>query len=196
MNIQLTLDFADFGTLGPRAEGGGDAAGPGAAGASHAVDEVLGHLREIVVHDVGDAFDVNAAGGHIGGHQDAIPAVLESVQGLVALVLRAAAVNAGGLHAGAHQSFFARRSVPCLVRANTRKEPGLLFYQSCEQAELAVRLDFVDVQVDLSGGFVAGPMATRTGLRTYGAIRCATDFSMVAEKSRVCRAAGTVFRMT
>ena len=97
------LDAGDLGAFGAGGESGGGAAGAGAASAADAVDEVLGNLRKIVIDHVGDPFDVNAAGGHIGGHQDAILAFLESAQRLVALVLAAVAVNGRGLDAARAQ---------------------------------------------------------------------------------------------
>jgi hypothetical protein len=48
---------------------------------------------------VGDAFHVDAARGHIGGHQDAVIAILETLQRLVALVLAAIAMDGGALKA-------------------------------------------------------------------------------------------------
>ena len=95
---------------------------PGAAGAAHAMDEVLRHLREVVVHDMGDTVDVNAARGDVGCDQDTAIAILKPTQRLVALVLAAVAMDSRGLHA-VGTSCCASRSAPCLVRANTRNEP-------------------------------------------------------------------------
>ena len=67
---------------------------PGAAGAAHAVDEVLGRLRQVVIHDVRDAFDVDAARGDVGRDQHAVVPVLEALERLVALALAAVAVDA------------------------------------------------------------------------------------------------------
>ena len=100
-DVKSTLYAADFAAFATRTEGGGSAPSAGASGAPHSVNEVLGHLRKIVIHNMGDAFDVDTAGGYIGGHQDTVLAVLESVQGLVTLVLCAAAMDASGLHASA-----------------------------------------------------------------------------------------------
>ena len=54
-------------------EGDADAAAPGARGAADAVDVVLGGAGEVVVDDVRDAVDVDAAGGDVGGDQRRAP---------------------------------------------------------------------------------------------------------------------------
>ena len=87
--VEQTLDLADFAALALRAEGGSGTAKPGAAGAAHAVDEIFGQRGQIVIDDVRNALDVQSAGGHVGGYENAVIAFLESAQGLVALRLRA-----------------------------------------------------------------------------------------------------------
>src|SRR5690606_22685094 len=59
-----------------------------ARGAADAVDVVLGVERQVVVVDVLDAVDVQAAGGHVGGDQDLQLALLEAVEQGLALLLR------------------------------------------------------------------------------------------------------------
>ena len=46
-------------------------AGAGARGAADAVDVALRHVRQVVVHDVADALDVDAARGDVGGDEHA-----------------------------------------------------------------------------------------------------------------------------
>ena len=46
-----------------------------------------------------------------------------------------------------------------------------------------------------SAGLVIAPIETRTGFFTCFSIKCATDFSIVAEKNSVCRVVGMVFRI-
>ena len=75
--IQCPLDVRNVGALGVRGKGGSRTARPCASRAANPVNEILGHLREIVIHNVGDSFDVNPAGGDIGGYQDPIVAFLE-----------------------------------------------------------------------------------------------------------------------
>ena len=48
----------------------GFALGAGAAGAADAVNIILGDVRQIVVDDVGQGLDVEAAPGDVGGDQD------------------------------------------------------------------------------------------------------------------------------
>src|SRR5262249_40917464 len=87
-----------------RGEGRCRTAGSGAAGAAHAVDEVLGNLRKVVVHDVSDIIDVNAAGGNVGCHQNPVIPLLESSQRLIALALRAVPVDPCGIETGSAQA--------------------------------------------------------------------------------------------
>ena len=63
-----TLDSNDFLTLGAGREGRCGPARSGASRTAHAVDEILGDLRKIVVHHMRDSFHVNAASGDICGH--------------------------------------------------------------------------------------------------------------------------------
>src|SRR5690606_5361323 len=58
---------------------------PQARGATDAVDVILGVERQVVVVDVLDAVDVQAAGGHVGGDQDLELALLEPRQQGLAL---------------------------------------------------------------------------------------------------------------
>ena len=57
------------------------------------MDEILSHLGQVVVDDVGDVVHVQAARGDVRGDQHLITAFLKSAQGRVALRLRAVAVN-------------------------------------------------------------------------------------------------------
>ena len=90
------LEVEDFGALVAGEEGGGNAVLPCSAGAADSVDEIFGDFWEIVVDDVGDVLDVDAAGGQVGGDQDADAARLKIGQGGGALGLRAVTVNHGG----------------------------------------------------------------------------------------------------
>ena len=57
------------------------------------MNEAFRLLRQIVIHDMSDVVDVNAAGGYVGGDKYAVDAVLETLQSFVALALRAVAVD-------------------------------------------------------------------------------------------------------
>src|SRR5262249_15231288 len=65
------LDVAQVGALLGIAERDRDAVGAGAGGAADAVHVALGNVRQVVVDDVADAVDVDAARGDVGRHQRA-----------------------------------------------------------------------------------------------------------------------------
>ena len=78
-----------------RAEGDGDAVAAGAGRAADAVDIGIRHFRQVVVEDMADAGDVDAARGDVGGDEDADFAVTEGLQGALALALALVAVDRG-----------------------------------------------------------------------------------------------------
>ena len=113
------LDVAEVGTLFVIAERDGNALGPGTRGTPDAVDIALGDIRQVVVHHVADAVDIDAAGGNIGGNERAQLAVAESREHALALILRLVAVD----RLSGVTGFCRPRttlSAPCLVRVNTR----------------------------------------------------------------------------
>src|SRR5580658_652336 len=119
------------------------------------MDKIFRLLRKIEVHDVGDALDVNAASGNIGSNKNAIVAFLETEQSLIALILCAVAVNAGGLHAGARQAL--GKAVGAVLGAGEHQERTFFFGQhGAKQAELFLLVDFVDVQIDFFSGLGNG----------------------------------------
>ncbi len=71
----------------------------GPAGPPDAMDVVGGDHRQLVVHDVRQLVDVEAARGDLGGDQDGRPAGLEVGQGAHALSLAAVAVDGRGADA-------------------------------------------------------------------------------------------------
>ena len=75
------------------------AVGARAAGPTDAVDVVLGDHRQLVVDDVGQLLDVEAAGGDVGRHEDGDAALLEVGQRLDPLGLALVAVDRGGVDA-------------------------------------------------------------------------------------------------
>jgi hypothetical protein len=123
MDGKRSLDVRHGAAFGARPESRGRSASAGAAGASYSVDEVFRNLRKIVIYDVRDSIDVDAAGSYIGCDQYALVALLESAESLIALVLAAVSVNGGRLDTRP-ASLRASRSAPCFVRVNTRKEPS------------------------------------------------------------------------
>jgi hypothetical protein len=72
-----------------RHEADGIAHRVGAAGAADAVDVVLGMHREVIIHHVRNAIDIDPPGCDIGRDQHAHGPAFEIFQGAQALVLRA-----------------------------------------------------------------------------------------------------------
>ena len=71
----------------------------GAGRAARTVLVVGGAVGQVDVHDAGDLLDVEATGGHVGGHQGGDAAAVEVGEALVALGLAATTVDHRGLHA-------------------------------------------------------------------------------------------------
>src|ERR1700720_2760138 len=63
------------------------------------MDKIFSHFRQIVVDDVCDVLDMNAARGKIGRNQNAITPLLKSSQGCGALGFRAATMDHLGMNA-------------------------------------------------------------------------------------------------
>ena len=100
----------------------GVAGGLRPAGAADAVDVVLRVLRHVVVDDVADVRDVEAARGDVRGHEHLEAAVAEAAQGLLAFALGAVGVQHGHGVVVALEQCCATRSAPCLVRQKTITE--------------------------------------------------------------------------
>ena len=77
-NAKRPLQLEQFGALFAGEESGGNSVSAGAASSTDAVDEILRHVRQVVVDDVDDVLDVNPARSEIGRHQDAEAALLEA----------------------------------------------------------------------------------------------------------------------
>ena len=74
------LDIVDRLGVGAGHQGDRDAGLAGAAGAADAVDIIVRMPGHVVVEDVADALDVEAAGGDVGGDEDVDLVILEAVQ--------------------------------------------------------------------------------------------------------------------
>ena len=94
--VQRLVDHLPAVQVGPVDEGDRDAGRAGPAGAADPVDVGLVVLGAGVVDDVRDAGDVDAAGGDVGGDQDAELALAELGQRLLAGHLRHVAVQRAG----------------------------------------------------------------------------------------------------
>src|SRR5262249_4389144 len=80
-------------------------AGPCAARAPDAMDEIFRNLRKVVIYHVRNSIHVNAARSHVGRDQYPVRSVLKTAQCVVALILRAVAMNGGGLPSFARKFF-------------------------------------------------------------------------------------------
>jgi hypothetical protein len=76
-----------------------------AAGAADAVDVVFVAGRHVVVDDVRHSVDVQSAGGHVGGDEDAQTSVTEALERALALSLGHVAVDGAGPEAALHEVF-------------------------------------------------------------------------------------------
>ena len=97
--VERLVDHLPAVQVRPVDEGDRDARGAGAAGAADAVHVGLVVLGAGVVDDVGDAGDVDAAGGDVGGDQHLQLVLAEPGQRLLARDLRHVAVQGVGLEA-------------------------------------------------------------------------------------------------
>ena len=167
-----------------------------AAGATHAMDVVLRHPRDVEVHHVPELVDVDAARRDVGRHEHAVLAALEALERLGALALGAVAVDALGIDALAHEP--AGQPVGAMLGA--REDERVADLAALEQRREERRLQ-------LGGDRVGG---VRDGLGGRGAAaeldldRIAQQLArqllrsrggMVALKNRVCFSGGRWRRM-
>ena len=78
LDAELPLKLKEVRALFPQEKRGSDTAFAGAAGATDAMDEVFGDVGKVVIDDMRDVLDVDAASGYVCGHEDAILSALES----------------------------------------------------------------------------------------------------------------------
>src|ERR1700677_2947527 len=90
-----TLDGKDVRGVGGDHEREGIAGLFGATGAANAMNVVLGMLGHVVIDDVADVGDVEAAGSDVGGHQNFVAAIAEALQGFFAFALGAVGMEDG-----------------------------------------------------------------------------------------------------
>ena len=146
------LDALELAALAAVAERQGDARGAGARGAADAMDVALGVGRQLVVDDVGDARDVDAARGEIGGDQHAGPAAAEVVERLLAGVLRLVAVDRLGAHAAILERLGDAVGAALGAGEDDDALERLVGQQMAEQRTLAGGGHEVDALVDLLDG--------------------------------------------
>src|SRR5581483_4775964 len=91
------LHVAQLEDLAGGDQGHRHAVAPGAGGAAHPVQVLLGREGDVVVDDVGDVVDVEPARGDVGGDEVLDVRFLELRHGAVAVALREVAVEVGHL---------------------------------------------------------------------------------------------------
>jgi len=85
LSVQQLFDVADFSSLFAENQGYRATGLTGSARSADSVNVVLGVLRNIPVHDERDGLDVNAAGGDVGGDQNAVVSGAETFHCRLAL---------------------------------------------------------------------------------------------------------------
>ena len=95
--VHQALNSAPFGVVGSCKEADGVAFCAGARGAADAVDVVFWHLRHVVIDDMRDMWNVEAARRDIGCHQNAVFLVTEILDDAVAPSLLQIAVDSIGM---------------------------------------------------------------------------------------------------
>ena len=129
----------------------------GTTGAADAVDVGLGVVRDVVVDDQGDAFDVESAGGHVGGDEDVDLAFAQHVDRALTCLLGDVAVDRGGLEPAGAQLL--GQLLGGLLRAHEHDDALVLLdlEDAGQSVELVRMLDHEVALADI-----------RTGLRLRG----------------------------
>ncbi|ENN88030.1 hypothetical protein RHSP_50969 [Rhizobium freirei PRF 81] len=96
LDAHQALDVAQQADFVRSAEGDGDAVAAGARGTADAVDIGVGHFRQVEVVDMRNAGNVDAAGGDVGGDENADVTITETLERPFALSLALVAVDGGG----------------------------------------------------------------------------------------------------
>ena len=164
---------------------------PGAAGAADAVHIGVAVLRGVEVDDVGDARDVDPAGGDVGGDQRIDLTGVEAGQRPFALALAFVAVHRQRSRRPWLRSRLASRSAPRLVRTKTSV---LLALRAAQLGDQMVELGALGVDVEEAvldvGAFALLSFAWvwRRASRVKAVAILPVAPSSVAEKNSVCRA--------
>lgn len=120
----------------------------GAAGASDAVDVVVDVAGDVVVEDVGDALDVNAAGGNVGGDEVGEAAFGKLAQDTIAGALRQVAVEFFDGDTGAGQFVGELRGAFFRVAENDRQVRVEFLQLLLQEFELVFFAQHVDALLD------------------------------------------------
>ncbi len=119
---------------------------------------------------MGNAIDVNSAGGYVGGNKYPVAAVTEPGERLVALILCAIAMHGNGFGTGSRKPL--RQTICSMLRAGKDQErPGLFVQHVLKQPDLQIVLNFIEVEIDFIGRSI-GAAADRN---TNRVVRVASD---------------------
>ncbi len=133
---------------------------PGAAGAADAVHVGLLVLGDLVVDDVGDVVDVDAAGGDVGGDQHVDVAGAERLERLLAGGLAQVAVHGADLEAALGEFVGDLLRGALGAGEDHRRAAALGLQDAADQFDLVQRVGAVD---ELLGGVVDGRRMRRLG---------------------------------
>ena len=156
----LLSDFGDDGVPGAEIpfadEGEGGAAAAGASGPADPVDVLLGILGHVVVDDVLDIGNVQAASSNIGGHQEIERARAEIGHDAIALALAEVAMDSLGGDAGRLELSGETVDADLGVAEDKRAAEAALFVDMAERGELVALGDFAVDLFDALGGALFG----------------------------------------
>ena len=123
------LNALDKGLVLTGDEGEGVAGLCSAAGTADAVRISIRRIGDVIVDDMGYAQDIDAPGRDIGGHQDLVRAVAETVERILALVLRQVPLQRAALYP-AFSSCCPTRLARCFVRVKIRMDSVSVCFRS------------------------------------------------------------------
>src|SRR5579862_4483966 len=95
------------------------------------MDEIFGHLGQVVVDDVSHVINVQPACCDVGGDENLVPTFLKSVQSAVALGLRTVAVDHGCAMAITNE--FLRQPLGSTLRSGENQSLSILFAKELAQ---------------------------------------------------------------
>ena len=98
----------------------------------------FGHIGQFVVHHVWQVVDIYAAGGDIGGHQYAHPAVPKIVECLLTGILRFVAMDGCCIYTGAAQLFYQFVGTVLGAGENQRPQNARIIENLYQQVGLAL----------------------------------------------------------
>jgi hypothetical protein len=103
LDLQRALNILNIPPFATRPEGRRNTPRSSTPGAAHAMDEILGLLRQIEVHHVRNIIHMDAPRGNVGRDEHTILAILKTTQRLITLILRTIAMDRGRFHTRAMQ---------------------------------------------------------------------------------------------